>query len=280
MKKFKKLIPAFCMLLVSVVMLGSSTFAWFSMNNKVTASGLDVTAKSNTQFLVIANTLTEGKVADTTTVATADLSSTKVGADDNKVLPVSLFDSTNVWYNGEKDTAEANKHKYDDNSAAKAGDWFTANSPKYDAATGTNNVITNVKKVDSTKSVEFGKYVLTYKCYIALAKGSDALKTTIKAKVVSANAGNTELDQAIKVAMTVTQNGGTAATPVNVGTTEVEFKNGTGDFDLTKTDETTNNKFVEVVIYVYIDGFATNVKSQDFQEITGKLSVEFTAVAM
>lgn len=278
MKKFKKLIPAFCMLLVSAVMLGSSTFAWFSMNNKVTASGMEVTAKSNTQFLVIANTLTEGKVADTTTVATADLSSTKVGADDNKVLPVSLFNANTEWYN--KENTADKKHKYDDGNTAVAGEWFTANSPKYDAATGTNNVITNVMKVDSTKSAEFGKYVLTYKCYIALAKGSDALKTTIKAKVVSANAGNAALDQAIKVAMTVTQNGGTAATPVNVGTTEVEFKNGTGDFDLTKTDETTNNKFVEVVIYVYIDGFATNVNSQDFQEITGKLSVEFTAVAM
>lgn len=53
MKKFKKLIPALCMLLVSAVMLGSTTFAWFSMNNTVTATGMTVTANSDELFLVI-----------------------------------------------------------------------------------------------------------------------------------------------------------------------------------------------------------------------------------
>ena len=32
MKKFKKLIPAFCAMLVSAAMLGTSTYAWFSVN--------------------------------------------------------------------------------------------------------------------------------------------------------------------------------------------------------------------------------------------------------
>lgn len=53
MKKFKKLIPALCMLLVSAVMLGSTTFAWFSMNNTVTATGMEVAAKSDELFLTI-----------------------------------------------------------------------------------------------------------------------------------------------------------------------------------------------------------------------------------
>ena len=47
MKKLKKLIPAFCMLLVSVAMLGTSTFAWFSMNKEVKATGMQITAKSD-----------------------------------------------------------------------------------------------------------------------------------------------------------------------------------------------------------------------------------------
>lgn len=53
MKKFKKLIPAFCMLLVSAVMLGTSTFAWFSMNDTVKATNMSVTAKSETTYLMI-----------------------------------------------------------------------------------------------------------------------------------------------------------------------------------------------------------------------------------
>lgn len=55
MKKFKKLIPAFCMLLISAVLMGTSTYAWFSMNTKVTASGMQVNAKANSQFLQIVN---------------------------------------------------------------------------------------------------------------------------------------------------------------------------------------------------------------------------------
>lgn len=53
MKKFKKLIPAFCMLLISAVLMGTSTYAWFSMNTRVTATGMQVTAKSDSKFLQI-----------------------------------------------------------------------------------------------------------------------------------------------------------------------------------------------------------------------------------
>lgn len=53
MKKFKKVVPALCALLVSAVMLGSSTYAWFSMNTKVTATGMTVNAKSDSKFLQI-----------------------------------------------------------------------------------------------------------------------------------------------------------------------------------------------------------------------------------
>lgn len=44
MKAMKKLIPTICMLLVSAVLLGTSTYAWFSMNKSVTATGMQVKA--------------------------------------------------------------------------------------------------------------------------------------------------------------------------------------------------------------------------------------------
>ncbi len=53
MKKFRKLIPALCMLLVSALFVGTSTYAWFSMNTQVTATDMKVTAKSDTVFLQI-----------------------------------------------------------------------------------------------------------------------------------------------------------------------------------------------------------------------------------
>ena len=53
MKKFRKLIPALCMLLVSALFVGTSTYAWFSMNKEVTATNMQVTAKSDNIYLQI-----------------------------------------------------------------------------------------------------------------------------------------------------------------------------------------------------------------------------------
>lgn len=49
----KKLIPAICMVLVAATLLGTSTFAWFSMNTTVTATGMQITAKTDSIFLQI-----------------------------------------------------------------------------------------------------------------------------------------------------------------------------------------------------------------------------------
>ena len=51
----KKLIPALCMLLVAATLLGTSTYAWFSMNTQVQATGMTVNAKAPAS-LVITNT--------------------------------------------------------------------------------------------------------------------------------------------------------------------------------------------------------------------------------
>lgn len=53
MKKMRKLLPALAMLLISAVMMSTASFAWFAMNTNVTATGMDVSAKSNDTFLQI-----------------------------------------------------------------------------------------------------------------------------------------------------------------------------------------------------------------------------------
>ena len=40
MKNTRKLIPAVVMLLVSAVLMSTASFAWFSMNKQVTATGM------------------------------------------------------------------------------------------------------------------------------------------------------------------------------------------------------------------------------------------------
>lgn len=50
--KFKRLIPALAMLLVSAILLGTSTFAWFSMNTQVSATNMQVKAVSDQGLLI------------------------------------------------------------------------------------------------------------------------------------------------------------------------------------------------------------------------------------
>ena len=81
MKKMRKLIPAFCMLLLSAVMLSTSTFAWFSMNKSVTATGMSVTADAPESLLISATSATTGfgstvALSSDTTVATQIVPST------------------------------------------------------------------------------------------------------------------------------------------------------------------------------------------------------------
>ncbi len=60
MKAMRKILPALCMLLVSAVMLGSSTFAWFSSNSKVIASGMQITASAPQDLKIgLSNTVAE-----------------------------------------------------------------------------------------------------------------------------------------------------------------------------------------------------------------------------
>ena len=48
----KKLIPALCMLLVAAALMGTSTYAWFSMNTQVTATGMQVKATTSKNLLI------------------------------------------------------------------------------------------------------------------------------------------------------------------------------------------------------------------------------------
>lgn len=48
----KKLIPALCMLLVAAALLGTSTFAWFSMSQEVTAGSMQIKATTDANLFI------------------------------------------------------------------------------------------------------------------------------------------------------------------------------------------------------------------------------------
>ncbi len=139
MKKFRKLIPALCMLLVSALFVGTSTYAWFSMNKEVTATNMQVKAKSNATYLLINNS---GTAADG--AATLEVNSN--GA---------VYPSKYLADGGQVGTI-----------TVAANGWYTANNKDSDKATGSE---TNYKNVDWGDE----DYMVTSTMYLTLSKDSE-----------------------------------------------------------------------------------------------------------
>ena len=246
MKKFKKLIPAFCMLLVSAIMLGSSTFAWFSMNETVTASGMQVTAKSNSTFLLI---VAEDKAGNNITVESNMKTSVDAAPPANKNLYPAAFFKT-VTADSTIGSTEAGKIVGKDSIAA--GDtnvWVTANNTNRNDA---NNSVTNIKKLNSADE-SFKNYVAEYKVWLTLAKDSENVSKYIKIT----GADNEEAKYVVKIGTDYILNGKTTSTVQNL----------------------TSSSTIEVSILVYVDGTNANVKSEtNLADIGGTISVTFDLV--
>ena len=130
MKKFKKLIPAFCMLLISAMLMGTSTYAWFSMNKTVTATNMSITAKANNPFLQISST-SNSTGFDTTTALD------KKGEDLKLVTPLNA--GTLVEYYANADAASADNKTTPTEATNAAGLlWGTASSSKPGESQGSN----------------------------------------------------------------------------------------------------------------------------------------------
>lgn len=81
----KKLIPALVLLLVSAIVLSTSSYAWFSMNRTVQATGISLTAAAPTN-LVISST-------GSTYAASASTDKNYLG----KLFPASTADGKDFW---------------------------------------------------------------------------------------------------------------------------------------------------------------------------------------
>ena len=243
MKKLKKLIPAFCMLLVSVAMLGTSTFAWFSMNKAVSATGMQITAKSESVYLLIM----EGeKTAEE--VQRNNSASVEVHPGNTAMLPAAHEAIANT------DAAEA-----------KAGDtysnWYyqTAKIPTDPAAeTSTKTKLT---------TASFSQYVLEYTYTITLAKGSlEQGKLTATANITKKNSetGPEKTIEPVKVLVT-TKASAAEFTTGNM-TTAQELYAG-------KIDDRTA---IVVKVYIYLDGANENVYTTNIANLDGaKIELTF-----
>lgn len=212
MKKFRKVIPALCMLLISAVLMSTSTFAWFSMNKKVTATGMQITAKSDNIYLLISSEKTTVSEIRTEGAIAADLT---ILADDAKVYPsahettsdiATLATATNWYY----EIAETT-----DDSAAASGTKTALNDdllPKY--VLHKTVYITLAANSDPAANLRVSAAIASN----STATGGSATFAPVKVVVGAVGGGMVELDSATPSSTTVLKSSITKddATPVQV----------------------------------------------------------------
>lgn len=168
MKAFKKLIPAMAMLLISVVAMSSASFAWFSMNKTVTASGMTVTTTVSSNLL-ISSTTTEADFIG------QPLTQEREG----KLEPVSTVDGEHFFYTlnakADGDAASNNYIAYSEAAEADSSnvlDNIGAAKTHYDKAFNTAYGVTSV----DTSNVAYGYIDYTFYLKAITTEANQSLK--------------------------------------------------------------------------------------------------------
>ena len=126
MKKTKVIIPALGMLLLSTAASVTGTVAWFAANATVNANGMAITAKTDSEFLVISKTSTLTANADTVALATPT----------GQVLPTNWIQNPTAysWVTGAgtaTNDAEINDSGYTNLTITENNNFGVANDNNY-----------------------------------------------------------------------------------------------------------------------------------------------------
>lgn len=254
----KKLIPAICMTLIAAALFATSTFAWFSMNNQVTATGMQVAAKSDNTYLLISSTnstATAIQGENTTTVALtvndndAKLKPCAPALTDGEVAYLSTTSGhktvagANITTAGVKVTSEA--------TASAVTNWYTA----FAAATSASTIDEDTVK----QLTSFTGYVIEKTVYLTVADGANNATNLTVTPTFAQKASGTDITAA-KVVVT-TSDGGFAVLSSANNSTKVDIKGG----NTALTDSTV----LTVKIYIYYDGNDTNVYTNNAANLAG-----------
>ena len=246
MKAMRKIFPALCMLLVSAVMLGSSTFAWFSSNSKVTASGMQISVSTPTSLFISTESSTDAsKFSNSATFALESGWGTNIT---NGVMPTTI----------KTGTAGAIEFKKLNDEALKKVPESGAYTPNDD------------ELIDGKADVFFDKFWLK----VAGEDSAAAKAVYFKLTIDSGNVGDVaSIWKAVHVAI---YKGNTEVDNIDLGgtsgsTTEV------GKY-LKLDDLNANTAASEYSIYVYVDGNDTDCTNANARKkLTDlKLSVVFS----
>ena len=262
----KQMAAAIAMVCVAAIALGSSTYAWFVSNNSVQATTTDISAQSNSAYLVIQEATADKTATDNTSTSSATAEDRTAVA----LYPAQVVNGT---------TAES--YKFESAYAAAAGASLEKASTRF-----------TVGENGTAAEAVTNQYAHKDTFYIGTG-GYDGTFSNLKVENVSVSATDSnkaDLVNAMRVLVvcenqwTVWKNGAEV--------TSVDTLNTTGDATQTTaltanyTDNTnkaiaasvSKNNDVTVDIYVFYDGADGQVNSDNLADLKDcGVTVTFTA---
>ena len=262
----KQLMAAIAMVLVAAIALGSSTYAWFVSNNTVTAQTTNISAQSNSAYLVIQEKTETQTATDSTSTSAATAADTTAV----KLYPAQVVNGTT---NG--------TYKFESAYAAKASEALEKVNTRFTVGTDGS----------ATEAVS-NNYAHQDTFYIGTG-GYDGTFSNLKVESVQVSAADpqkAELVNAMRVLIvcgdnwTVWKNGAEVTTVAKLN----EGGNATTDTALTAKYADTASKSiassvskgndVTVDIYVFYDGAEDEVNSDNLADLADcGVTVTFTA---
>ncbi|MDE5766521.1 MAG: hypothetical protein K2I17_05085 [Clostridia bacterium] len=300
MKATKKIVGAACALVAAVALSAGSTFAWFSSNGTVSATGLEVAVSTNNAYLIIADTaanLTKGWK----TISLENVGKVTTGVGEDAVTaPVELKPSayktvtTKLDENGEKTidqiTDPTTLNPADATCVEKVGNWYTAQG-----TSATNGTIETDKDGAVVKETltDFGGYVIVTNMYVSVA-GTVAVKDvnmTITDNAWTKATTETKSNDAISLLILYrtldvdnTKEGAATTTNTNWKKKEVNAEGNhllgadvDNNYLKVNDGDLNSSKYIEIQVMVYFDGNHTDVNTMNQANLTGiKLDFTFT----
>ena len=292
-KTNKKIISASAMLLISAAMLGTATYAWFTMNKEVEVTGMQVKAKAEQGLLI-------NEVADYSD-SNWDNEATNNQSEGIRLHATSTA-NTGTWYVAYSSKANSSESAASGQASEDlSSGYFTLGSGDYatsvetiaaTAGTDAQKDITYVDK-DADAAYDNGEgYYVKYTYYLkssgdeitcSLAAGGQSLN--IKEVTVEGASDSADLDKALRVVIVANNkayifaplyNTTSASYYVNAGTTATIPLNKTVSQPTAITSiPSATTDGIPIYAYLYFEGEDTNLKTDNVTSTLDNLIVSF-----
>ncbi len=295
MKKTKIIIPALGMLLLSTAASVTGTVAWFSVNNKVEVSGMQVRTKVQSNLLIAGDT-----IESTAIKADSNFSSTPLEQEVLKLLePVSTANGKNFFYTTEAN-ADGSKIKpitgdgstpyiaYNASTAASSDTYLNKFSEDYGITkTAAGQLVSGEQGASA-----YADYVFQLKATNSDAASADINLTKLDLQYSAATDGNHAYrvaifaEEAAAPAAAVSGDAGTLkgvwkpSTGANHGGKVVDGTTSVADAVYVSaatpiaTIATGVTKYYKVVVRLFLEGMDTTCTNTTFAALTGTWSLD------